>query len=85
VYNYYLFGGPISLAHWPTPSWLARDVQAFGADPPRYITFPSWESSARAERALAEVGYGLKPVLATTRRDGALSFMLYQIQPLSSQ
>jgi 4-amino-4-deoxy-L-arabinose transferase-like glycosyltransferase len=85
VYNYYLFGGPISLAHWPTPSWLARDVQAFGVDPPRYITFPSWESSARAERALADVGYGLKPVLATTRRDGTLSFTLYQIQPLSSQ
>ena len=85
VYNYYLFGGPISLAHWPTPAWLARDVQAFGADPPRYITFPSWESSARAERALAEVGYGLKPVLATTRRDGAPSFTLYQIQPLSSR
>ncbi len=85
VYNYYLFGGPISLAHWPTPAWLARDVQAFGAGPPRYITFPSWESSARVERALAEVGYGLKPVLATTRRDGTPSFTLYQIQPLSSR
>jgi hypothetical protein len=84
-YNYYLFDGPISLAYWPTPAWLAQDVLAFGAKGPRYVTFPAWESSARVERALAEVGYGLSPVLATTRRDGLPTFTVYQIQPLSSR
>lgn len=83
-YDYYLFDGPISLAYWPTPGWLAQDVRAFGARDPRYITFPAWESSARAEQALAEVGYGLSPVLTTTRRDGILSFTVYQILPLSN-
>ena len=82
-YQYYLFDAPVYLAYWPTPAWLARDVQVFGAREPRYITFPSWESSARVERALAGVGYGLNPVLTTTRRDGTPSFTTYHIQPLS--
>jgi len=29
-YTYHLFDAPIYLAYWPTPAWLARDVQAFG-------------------------------------------------------
>ncbi|MBN1810964.1 MAG: glycosyltransferase family 39 protein [Anaerolineae bacterium] len=84
-YDYYLFDGPISLAYWPTPAWLAQDVRAFGAQDPRYIAFPAWESSARVEQALAEVGYGLSPVLTTTRRDGNLSFTVYQILSSSNQ
>ena len=82
-YDYYLFGGPISIAYWPTPAWLAGDVQAFGARSPRYVAFPSWESSVRVEQALAEVGFELGPVLTTTRRDGHVSFVVYRIQPLS--
>jgi hypothetical protein len=84
-YDYYLFDGPVSLAYWPTPAWLAQDVRAFGVQGPRYITFPAWESLARAKQALTEVGYGLSPVLVTTRRDGAPTFTVYQIRPLSSQ
>jgi 4-amino-4-deoxy-L-arabinose transferase-like glycosyltransferase len=84
-YCYYLFDAPVYLAYWPTPAWLAQDVRVFGAGEPRYITFPSWESSARVERALAGVGYGLNPVLTTTRRDGTLSFTTYHVQPLSGQ
>jgi len=78
-YDYYLFDAPVYLAYWPTPAWLAQDVRAFGAREPRYITFPSWESSARVERALAGVGYGLFPELTTTRRDGTPSFTVYHI------
>jgi len=84
-YAYYLFGGPVCLAYWPTPTWLARDVQAFGAGDPRYITFPSWEQSARVKSALAGAGYGLEPVLTTTRRDGTRSFTVYHIQALKDQ
>jgi len=81
-FNYYLFYAPIYLAYWPTPAWLAQDVQAFGRQEPRYISFPSWEAPARVEHALAQVGYGLKPVLATTRRDSTSSFTVYRIVPL---
>ena len=84
-YDYYLFDGPISLAYWPTPAWLAQDVMVFGTHTPRYITFPAWESPGRVEQALAEVSYQLNPVLITTRRDGVPSFTIYQIQPSSDQ
>ncbi len=82
-YDYYLFDEPIYLAYWPTPAWLARDVQAFGAAGPRYVTFPSWESPARVGWALADVGYELEPVLETTRRDGTASFAVYRILPVT--
>ncbi|MDY7077571.1 MAG: hypothetical protein SXV54_11680 [Chloroflexota bacterium] len=78
-YAYYLFDAPVYLAYWPTPAWLARDVQAFGTKEPRYITFPSWEPTARVEHALTGVGYGLEPVLTTTRRDDTRSFTVYRV------
>jgi hypothetical protein len=84
-YSYYLFGGPIYLAYWPTPAWLAQDVQAFGAGDARYITIPPWESPVRVEQALNSVGYGLELVLTTTHRDGTPSFTVYHILPLSDR
>jgi 4-amino-4-deoxy-L-arabinose transferase-like glycosyltransferase len=80
-YAYHLFDAPVYLSYWPTPAWLARDVRAFGARELRYITFPAWESSARVERALREVGYELEPVLTTYRRDGSPSFFVHRIRP----
>jgi 4-amino-4-deoxy-L-arabinose transferase-like glycosyltransferase len=82
-YRYYLFDAPVYLAYWPAPAWLARDVQAFGAAGPRYLAVPSWDVPARVDRALAGVGYGLDPVLATTRRDGTRSFTVYRVLPLA--
>jgi len=82
-YRYHLFDAPVYLAYWPTPAWLARDVQAFGAAEPRYLTVPAFDATARVDRALAGVGYGLDPVLATTRRDGTPSFTVYRVLPLA--
>ncbi|MDY6874890.1 MAG: glycosyltransferase family 39 protein [Chloroflexota bacterium] len=79
-YAYYLFDAPVYLAYWPTLAWLARDVQAFGTEGQRYMTFPSWESPARVERALAGVGYELEPTLTTARRDGTPSFTVYHLR-----
>jgi 4-amino-4-deoxy-L-arabinose transferase-like glycosyltransferase len=84
-YQHALFDGPVYLAYWPTPAWLARDVQAFGDREPRYVAFPAWESAARVRWALAEVGYALEPVLTTTRQDGSPSFGIYAIRPVSLQ
>ncbi len=91
-YHYALFDGPVYLAYWPTPSWLARDVQAFGRQDPRYVAFPAWESAARVERALGDVGYALDPVLAVTpgvqqashSGDVDGSFIVYRIVPWPS-
>jgi len=84
-YAYYLFDAPVYLAYWPTLAWLAQDVRAFGAREPRYIAFPSWESTARVEQTLSGVGYGLDLVLTTDRRDGTSSFTVYRILPLLNQ
>jgi 4-amino-4-deoxy-L-arabinose transferase-like glycosyltransferase len=78
-YHYALFDAPVYLAYWPSPAWLARDVQAFGRRNPRYVVFPAWESAARVERALHGVGYRLDPVLTVARDDGGRSFIVYRI------
>lgn len=82
-YHYALFNAPVYLAYWPTPSWLARDVQAFGSEEPRYIAFPPWESSVRIEEALTEVGYRLTPVLASPG-DRQNRFVVYRIRPVEA-
>jgi hypothetical protein len=80
-YHHALFDGPVYLAYWPTPAWLARDVQAFGHREPRYVAFPAWESAARVSRALTEVGYALEPALTAVRSDNSVSFTVYAIRP----
>jgi 4-amino-4-deoxy-L-arabinose transferase-like glycosyltransferase len=84
-YHHALFDGPVYLAYWPSPAWLARDVQAFGHREPRYVAFPAWESAARVSRALSDVGYALEPALTTARSDGSPSFAVYAIRPSSDQ
>lgn len=84
-YHYYLFDAPVYLAYWPTPSWLARDVQVFGEREPRYITFPAWESAGRVKQALNDAGYALEQTSTATRRDGTLSFTVYRVQSLSDR
>jgi 4-amino-4-deoxy-L-arabinose transferase-like glycosyltransferase len=75
-YGFYLFDAPLYLAYWPDPAWLARDVQAFGETGPRTIVFPAWESSARVEAALADVGYRLQRVFSVGDR-----FRVYAVRP----
>jgi len=83
-YRYMLFDAPVYLAYWPTPAWLARDVQAFGDREPRYIAFPAWESAARVEHSLDEVGYRLQEALSVAR-GGTQSFVVYRIVPTSDK
>jgi 4-amino-4-deoxy-L-arabinose transferase-like glycosyltransferase len=82
-YHYALLDAPVYLAYWPNPAWLAQDVRAFGRRDPRYIAFPAWESAARVEHALDDVGYALDPVLTTARSGGSRSFVVYHIVPSS--
>ena len=79
-FRYALFDGPVFLAYWPTPAWLARDVQAFGGREARYVAFPAWESSERVRRALEDVGYALQPALTAVRDDGSTSFSVFAIR-----
>ncbi len=81
-YRYGLWDAPVHLSYWPNPIWMARDVQAFGEKEPRFVAFPGWESSARLERYLHDVGYTLNPVLTVEDDDRAVKFILYQVAPL---
>jgi hypothetical protein len=78
-YDFYLFDAYVYRAGFPSPSWLAADAAAFYDGRPRYLVTPSWESSARLERALAEVGLTMSPALTTRRRDGTTSFVVWEI------
>jgi hypothetical protein len=80
-YDYYLFDAYVYRAGFPTPEWLAADAATFFDGRPRYVVIPGWESSARMVRALAEVDLAMSPVLTTMRRDGEISFTVYEIAP----
>ncbi|MCP4537629.1 MAG: hypothetical protein GY832_10815, partial [Chloroflexi bacterium] len=79
-YDYYLFDAYLYRAGFPSPGWLADDAAAFYDGRPRYLVLPDWESSARLERALTELGLTMSPVLTTHRRDGATSFVVWEIR-----
>jgi len=78
-YDFYLFDAYLYRAGFPSPAWLATDAAAFYDGRPRYLVVPSWESAARLERVLADVSLALSPVLTTQRRDGTVSFVVYEI------
>jgi hypothetical protein len=78
-YDFYLFDAYLFRAGFPTADWLATDAAVFFDGPSRYLVVPAWESSARLQRALAEVDLAMAPVLATQRRDGTSSFIVYRI------
>jgi hypothetical protein len=84
-YHYALFDAPVYLAYWPTPVWLAEDVQAFGGGDLRYVAFPFWESAARIEQYLDEVGYALEVALTVPGAAGDSSFTVYRVVPASEQ
>ena len=79
--GFYLFDGPAYLVWMPGPDALADDLRAFGTASPRYIVSPSWESFAETKAAIEAAGFTLEPIQTTPRRDGSLSFTLYQIKP----
>lgn len=79
--GFYLFDGPAYVAWMPGPGALADDLRAFGNQTPRYIVSPSWESFAETRAAIESVGFEAVPIKEMYRRDGGLSFTLYQIKP----
>ena len=82
-YRYGLLDAPVYLAYWSDPAWLARDIEVFGAQEPRYIAFPAGESSARVEHHLSTVGYALDAVMTAGGAAKSPSFTLYHLVPLS--
>ncbi len=78
--GFYLFNGPAYIVWMPGPEALADDLRAFGATSPRYIVSPAWESFAETKAAIEAAGFTVEPIQTTRRRDGSLSFTLYQLK-----
>jgi 4-amino-4-deoxy-L-arabinose transferase-like glycosyltransferase len=78
-YDFYLFDAYLYRAGFAAPEWLASDAAAFYDGRPRYVVVPCWESPVRLQRALTDVGLEMSPVLTTYGRDGAPSFVVYEI------
>jgi 4-amino-4-deoxy-L-arabinose transferase-like glycosyltransferase len=79
--GFYLFDGPAYIAWMPGPGALAADLRVFGRRSPRYIVSPSWESFAEMRQAIESAGFKAEAVRQTYRRDGSLSFTVFQIVP----
>jgi hypothetical protein len=79
--GFYLFDGPAYVAWMPGPSTLTDDLRAFGKTSNRYIVSPEWESFTEMQSAIEQAGFQTKVLAQTYRRDGSLSFTLYEIFP----
>ena len=78
-WRFYLWNSPYDMRAWCSPADLA--VQAAGRPHARrYVVFPSWQSSAEARVALAEVGLTMCELHHAFREDGSLSFIVYSIE-----
>ncbi|MBI3359933.1 MAG: hypothetical protein HY023_02355, partial [Chloroflexi bacterium] len=78
-WRYYLDEAAVYIVWMPDPQTLEADLRAFGRASPRYFVSPSWESDAEMQRAAAAAGFAFQPVLATHRRDGSVSFVVYRL------
>lgn len=79
-WGFYLYGGPVYVAWLPAPAALATDLRAFGAQSPRYLAVPAWESEAEWRAAAGEAGYVFALVHTAYRRDGAVTLRVYRLE-----
>jgi hypothetical protein len=80
-FGYYLFDRLLYISWFPTPAALATDLRSFVRTSPRYLVIPSWEAEAEVRAAAAQAGFDFILLHTTTRRDGSLSFSVYQLAP----
>jgi len=76
-WNFYLFGGPVYVAWFPSPDTLTTDLKAFGASSPRYLAVPTWESDTEVRAAAGAAGYQFVRLYTAYRRDGLPTIVVY--------
>jgi len=80
-FNFYLFDRPLYIAWFPSPEALTTDLRAFGHTSPRYLVVPSWEADAEMRAAADQASFEFVPLRQAHRRDGSVSFVVYQLAP----
>jgi hypothetical protein len=76
-WNFYLFGGPVYVAWFPSPDTLTTDLKAFGTSSPRYLAVPTWESDTEVRAAAGAAGYQFVRLYTAYRRDGLPTIVVY--------
>jgi 4-amino-4-deoxy-L-arabinose transferase-like glycosyltransferase len=80
-FDYYLFGQPVRTFYYPDGQALTRDLTLHGHRSPRYLVVPSWARDLNPRAAAQLAGYSLRRVHQSFRRDGLVSFTIYQLDP----
>ncbi len=80
-FDYYLWEAPLYRAYFDTPADLARDLRVFGRSSTRYIVVPANESLGKIERAVADAGFRIAPVMKSADRLGRTAFVVYRTVP----
>ena len=78
-YSFYMFDFPLVLRWYPSPEELTEDARQVD-NAQRYIVFPSGKLTAGVRDAFSEAGLTLRCVYWAYRRDGSISFIVYQIE-----
>jgi len=76
-----LWEAPLYRAYFDTPADLARDLRVFGRSSTRYIVVPASESRGKIERAVADAGFRIAPVMKSADRLGRTAFVVYRTVP----
>lgn len=79
-WNYYLFGGPVYVAWFPSPDSLATDLKSFGTTSPRFLAVPAWEGETEVRAAAANAGFDFVPLYTAHRRDGVPTIVVYALK-----
>jgi hypothetical protein len=75
---FYMFNYPYDFQWYDAPQQLAdHAAQVTG---PRYLVAPSWKSITEEKVALGMKGLSLHVIYQTYRRDGSVSFTVYQVE-----
>jgi hypothetical protein len=75
---FYMFNYPYDFQWYDAPQQLAdHAAQVTG---PRYLVAPSWKSITEEKVALGMKGLSLHVIYRTYRRDGSVSFTVYQVE-----
>jgi 4-amino-4-deoxy-L-arabinose transferase-like glycosyltransferase len=80
-FDYYLFDKPVRTFWFADGAALRRDLIRYGRRGPHYLVMPWWATDIDPQPAAAQAGYTLRPIHRSFRRDGVVSFTIYQIDP----
>ena len=79
--DYYLFDKPVRTFYYSDGPELARDLVLHGRESPRYIILPWWPLDLDPQPAVQQAGFRLRAVHQSFRRDGQVSFTVFQLDP----